>query len=132
MDDFFTVASVATLSGSVAAVVFIYNTFRHVFNWGPRWFGLALSILISVAAFKIATGLGDTQKTTPLGWASYLIVFINGCLIYSSAFGIQNTLVSGPASKPPPQPPMNFESYENHKKEVPELQKQKLTFTSPW
>lgn len=102
MDDFFTLASLGTLTGSVMAVVVIVNTIRHVFNWGPRWFGFAVSILISFIAFYITSGMGAGPKTAGTGWLRYFIIFVNGCLIYTSAFGIQNIVI---ARKPPePEP----------------------------
>jgi SNF family Na+-dependent transporter len=96
MDDFFTAASFATLTGSVASVVVIVNVFRHVFNWGPRWFGLILSIVVAVIAWHIAASAGDQSKTAALGLFGYFIVFVNGCLIYTSAFGIQNSIIGKP------------------------------------
>ena len=94
MDDFFTLASLGTLTGSVMAVVVIVNTIRHVFNWGPRWFGFAVSILVSFIAFYITAGMGEGPKTAGTGWLKYFIVFVNGCLIYTSAFGIQNIVIA--------------------------------------
>lgn len=93
MDDFFTVASFATLTGSVVAVVVIVNALRHALNWGPRWFGLALSVLVAFVAFYLTTNMGEQPKTANLGWIKALTIIVNGCLIYTSAFGIQNTVV---------------------------------------
>ena len=98
MDDFFTVNSFATLAGSVLCVVVLVNTIRHVFNWGPRWFSLLLSIAVSFVAFSVTSELGDGPKTVNNRLLNYLIVVLNGCLIYSSAFGLQNTIVApGPS-----------------------------------
>lgn len=100
MDDFFTIASFGTLAGCVIAVVLIVNALRHALNWGPRWFGFLLSILVSVIALQILSNLGDESKTVNLGlWIKYFIVFINGCLIYTSAFGLQSTIIHDPSSK---------------------------------
>lgn len=93
MDDFFTPASLATLIGSVAAVTIIVNTIRHALNWGPRWFILVLSIAIAFIALVVSQGLGDQSQTIQLGWLRYIIVLINGCLIYTSAFGIQSNVI---------------------------------------
>ena len=96
MDDFFTPASFVTLTGAVASVVVIVNAIRHAVNWGPRWFGLILSIGIAFLAWHISAGTGDQSKTTALGGLGYFIVLVNGCLIYTSSFGIQNTVIGKP------------------------------------
>jgi len=116
MDDFFTLASFGTLAGSVAGAVVIINTLRHAFNWGPRWFGLIVSILVAVVAWQITASSGAHSKTVDLGFVRYLIVFFNGCLIYTSAFGIQNTIVTE-------KPGMSFQSLRRE---------DKLRFRSPW
>jgi len=90
ISEFITFNSLATLSSCILAVIVIMNTTRHVFNWGPRWFGLFLSILISFVAWKISEN--DTNATSLI--VNILLIVLNGCLIYTSAFGIQNTVVS--------------------------------------
>ena len=125
MDDFFTVASFATLTGSVVAVVAIVNALHHSLNWGPRWFGLALSILIAFVALQITASIGVQSKTAALGWFKYLMVFVNGCLIYTSAFGIQNTVVTTPSS----ESDLSFQSAEGVK---PEERAARLTVRSKW
>jgi hypothetical protein len=92
MDNFFTVASFGTLVGCVSAVVVIMNVMRHAFNWGPRWMGLLVSLVIAVVALKVTSGFGASH-TAELGTLRYLIALMNGCLIYTSAFGVQNNAV---------------------------------------
>ena len=87
MSSFVTIESFGTLVGCVATVVVLVNTTRHVFDWGPRWFGLLSSIVVSAVAFSIS-------KSELSGPIAYMLVMLNGCLIYTSAFGIQNTVVS--------------------------------------
>ncbi|MGD8353168.1 MAG: hypothetical protein PVJ01_03305 [Pseudomonadota bacterium] len=94
MDDLFTLASLGTFTGAVMAVVVIVNTIRHVFNWGPRWFGLALSILVSFVAFYITVYIGEGPGVKTPGLLKYFIILLNGCLIYTSAFGVQNTVIA--------------------------------------
>ncbi len=125
MDDFFTLASFATLTGSVVAVVVIVNSLRHALNWGPRWFGLALSILIAFVALHLTASVGDQSRTVGLGWIKYLAVFVNGCLIYTSAFGIQNTVVAKPSSE-------SDLSFQSTGTTVQEEQAERLTVRSSW
>lgn len=94
MDDFFTLTSFATLTGSVVAVVVIVNALRSAINWGPRWFGLVVAIVVAFLALAITSSMGEVQETAGLGWIKYFTTFVNGCLIYTSAFGIQNTVVA--------------------------------------
>jgi hypothetical protein len=122
MDDFFTAASFVTLTGSVASVVIIVNVFRSVFNWGPKWFGLILSIVVAVIAWHIASSTGGQSKTAALGSLAYFIVFVNGCLIYTSAFGIQNTIIANGAGPTLPGATRSME------REMPA----KLTVRSYW
>jgi hypothetical protein len=133
MDDFFTKASFATLAGSVAAVLIIINTIHHVFNWGPRWFGLLVSLLIALVAFQTARSLGDATKTSRLGRLVYVIVFLNGCLIYSSAFGVQNSVIAKPDAVVTAQTPKPDRQEESSAKlERPEERAERLTVRSRW
>lgn len=125
MDDFFTLASFATLTGCVVAVVVIVNSLRHALNWGTRWFGLTLSILIAFVALQLTVSVGDTPKTVNLGWFKYLTVFVNGCLIYTSAFGIQNTVVVQASS----ESDISFQSVQSG---TPQERAERLTVRSPW
>ncbi len=98
MDDFFTLTSFATLTGSVVAVVVIVNALRSAINWGPRWFGLVVAIVVAFLALAITSSMSEVQETAGLGWIKYFTTFVNGCLIYTSAFGIQNTVVAPTSS----------------------------------
>lgn len=94
MDDFFTPSSFLTLTSCVAAVVLIMNTIRHVFSWGPPWAALLLSVIVAIVAYYITSMLGTISQTASLHWSvRTLIVVINGCLIYTSAFGMQNSVI---------------------------------------
>lgn len=54
-DSFFTPASLGTLASATLAVVVICNTIQNVFNFSPKWFALAVSILISIISAAITT-----------------------------------------------------------------------------
>ena len=126
MDDFFTLTSFATLTGSVVAVVVIINALRHSLNWGPRWFGLVVSIFIAFVAYYLTTSLGTESKTASLGWVKYFTVFVNGCLIYTSAFGIQNTVVANSSTT---KDDLSFQEFtEDNAQQFVE----KKTFRSTW
>lgn len=118
MDDFFTVASFATLTATVLAVVAVMNTLRHALGWGPRWFGLLLSIAFAFVAMNVTAAMGEQSQTADLGWIRYLVALVNGCLIYTSAFGVQNTVISERA----PRQGVTMEA----------AARPRLTFRSPW
>jgi len=96
VDNFFTLSSMTTLAGSVAVVVVVLNTTRHVLNWGPRWFGLLIAIAVSIGALhasSAAAATGGAAAAAP-GLLGYIVALVNGCLIYTSAFGLQNSTIA--------------------------------------
>lgn len=96
--------ALATLGGAILAVVVITNTLRHVFNWGPRWFALILSVVTSFVAASIqGFDFGGAELVKNI-----FLIILNGCLIYTSAFGIQNNVISPvPPPVAPPIPPVD-------------------------
>jgi hypothetical protein len=94
MDNLFTAESFLTLSSCVAAVWLIVNVLRHATGWGPRWVGLLISLIVAGAAF-FATGAADASAGSAL-WLRILAGVVNAFLIYSAAFGIQQTVSSKP------------------------------------
>ncbi len=101
MSDLYTLESLLTLSGSVAAVWLVVNVIRHATGWGPRWFGLIVAVGISFVAFYATGGAGEG---TELAWLHHVTALLNGLLIYSSAFGVQQTVLAdrvGGASRRP-------------------------------
>ncbi|MFW6288366.1 MAG: hypothetical protein ACOC2Q_01140 [Spirochaetota bacterium] len=101
MSDLFTPESLLSLSGSVGAVWLVVNVTRHATGWGPRWFGVIVALGMSFVTF-FATGGAD--DVTELAWLRYIAVLVNGLLIYSSAFGIQQTVLADRAGGTAAQP----------------------------
>lgn len=116
MDKFFTPGTFATFAGCTVFVVVVVNTVRHAFSWGPRWFALLLSLGVAGLAFVLAPPAGGA----PPGFRSVLLLALiilgNGCLTYTSAFGLQNGVIAPPAPRREPQ-------------ELPAL---RLRFWTPW
>jgi hypothetical protein len=77
--DFFTPESMLTLVGATSITTIVTNSCRYAFNWNPKWFGLAIALVISL------TGVILTDKPAPL---NFFMGLINGFLIYASATGI--------------------------------------------
>lgn len=78
--DFFTLASLGTLTGATGAVYIICNTIQKVFNFNPKWLALLISVLISYLGAAITVSSGDQV-------AKYFIALLNGFLIYATATG---------------------------------------------
>jgi hypothetical protein len=88
--DFFTPESMLTLAGAVVMTTVITNSFQYVFNWNPRWFGLVIAVIISIAGV-IMTG--------NLKFISFVIGIINGFLIYANSAGIMQMAGTGRSSE---------------------------------
>lgn len=84
--DFFTLASMLTLSGSTGATFVICNGLQRAFDFNPRWLGLA------VAAFVVLGGVIASGGHSPV---DYLIGIINSFLVYCSAAGATGALGGG-------------------------------------
>ena len=95
-DDFFTLESFAVLASAVAIVGVVVNTIRHVTGWGPRWFGLLISLTVAVVGAEVA-GVFEGG----FGLSKVVLVLLNGFLLYTMAFGVQNTLVNPLATRTP-------------------------------
>ena len=128
MEDFFSIASFATLGGSTIVVVAISNAVRHAFNWGSRKAIFILSIIVAIVALQISVNTGDQSKTVE--WYFYLIAVGNGALIYLTAFGIQGGIITtGSSLKPQTEPELTTQSVGDGEEKD---NSKRLTFRSPW
>jgi hypothetical protein len=87
-----TLTTLGTFAGATAATLVLGNTLQSVFNLSAKWLTLLLAeaIVILVAVFNHTSEL-----------SGYFIAVLNGCLVYSSAIGL-NTMTS---KQPPSEPP---------------------------
>ncbi len=81
--------SVGTMAGKVAATLMVVNVVQHMTGWSERWFALAVAGAISL-------GVGFFIKREKGAGAGKIVftALLNAFLIYASAFGVQNSLVS--------------------------------------
>jgi hypothetical protein len=84
--DFFTGQSLGTFAGASGAVVVVGNTLRRVSGRELLWLILLISLLFSYLAADI-TG-------HPHSLADFGLVALNGCLLFCTALGINETVVS--------------------------------------
>lgn len=91
---FFATGTVATLAGSTAAVVIVTNTVTGVTGGSPEWLPLVFAMACSLGVYQYTTrGKSAGKLKTPL-LLRYTMVVLNGCLIYTSAFGVQGVVAS--------------------------------------
>ena len=94
MNELFKPATLLTLTGCIAAEVVVVNTLRHATGWGPRWFALVLALGIAAAALMLAHKAAKPDADRKPNWiVQVFVVLLNGCLIYTSAFGVQNSVI---------------------------------------
>lgn len=84
--DWLTPESMVTLAGASAAVVAIANTSWKLFKLPPIWVGVGASLLI--------TGYGAFAAGTLFTLGGFLVAFVNFCVLFSMAFGIDESLTS--------------------------------------
>lgn len=85
--DFFTHASLATFGGATLAVVVVTNTMRKAFKITTPIVPLAIALVV---AYVVAGVTGALHQAL-----DFLIVFLNGCLLFCTATGAQETVVAG-------------------------------------
>ncbi len=89
--DFFTLASMLTLSGATGATFVICNGLQRAFNFNPRWLGLAVAVGVVLSGVYASGGRSTVD---------YLIGIINSFLVYCSAAGATGTLGGGSGDGP--------------------------------
>jgi uncharacterized membrane protein YfcA len=81
--DFFTTNSITTFVGATAVISVLANTFRIL----TKSNNLVVLFAISLAVAFLGAYLGSTLSTA-VGW---ILSFMNGCLLFCTAAGVQQT-----------------------------------------
>ena len=76
--DFFTLASMLTLTGASGMTYVACNALQRAFNFNPRWLGLAVAEAICL------WGIYSHKDTVP---SDYFIGVFDGFLVYLTALG---------------------------------------------
>ncbi len=112
--DFFTWGSFTTLIGATGIVYIVCGAIQQAFNFSPKWFALAISMIVSFIAAYI--GIVTLKSIDPKDLSAaqkqmlqqifiiYLLAIFNGFLIYMTATGT-NQLIAPKPPQPPPAPP---------------------------
>src|ERR671914_1826993 len=85
-DTYFTVTSLGTLTGASIAVVAVTNTVRKLSGREWTWLPFITSLLIIFVSAWTASSLN--------GPADWVMGFLNACLLYCTALGIQTTALT--------------------------------------
>jgi hypothetical protein len=93
LQSFFTLASVATFAGASASVVAVTNTIRSLTPWRTPWIGYVVCLALALVGAKAVGSLH--------GSVDVFIAFLNSCLLFCTAAGIQGiSVAAGEAGKP--------------------------------
>ncbi|MER9227064.1 hypothetical protein NKI39_15765 [Mesorhizobium sp. M0664] len=79
---FFTMASLATLAGAAGATLVVTNVAKQAFGFSRSWFGLVVAEVICVGLAAYARQNGS----------DFVIAALNGCLVYLSAAGASDAV----------------------------------------
>lgn len=87
--EFFTPASMLTLTGTAGATVLVCNGMQRALNFNPRWLGLAIGEALSFYG---------TYVTAPqITLTEVIVALVNGFLIFATASGV--TGIGGSAQR---------------------------------
>lgn len=86
-EHFVTRESIATTSGATLAVMVVTNALSAVFKAPPKPTAFAASMLVAAIL---------TASTTNVVWLDWVFTFVNGCLIFCSAFGLNEIAANPP------------------------------------
>jgi hypothetical protein len=89
--DFFTADSLGTVAGASVVIIVVTNTIRSVGKIDHMAVPFVVSLLVS---FGVAAQAGKLEA-----WPDYAIAFFNACLLFCTATGAQETIVSGSKGK---------------------------------
>jgi hypothetical protein len=84
--EFFTLATLGTLTGAATATLLVGNVFGFMFNSSPRLQKAAALIFAVVISFFVFVYSVDDR-----GGSDYLIMLLNGLLIFATAYGLNET-----------------------------------------
>lgn len=87
--DLYTIAALATFTGSSGAVLVLYNTFRVLLRRESVWAGFIISLVVS---FIVAYGTGALAGDDVV--IRLFLAFLNACLLFTSALGAQELLAN--------------------------------------
>jgi hypothetical protein len=91
-DQFFTTVNIGSVAIATSAIIVVANTFYSLFKLPQKWTAIVVALLISYLNVMLAV---EVQ------WYDWVLAFLNGCLLFCSALGLNEIVVSSkkPAEK---------------------------------
>lgn len=91
-DQFFTAVNIGSVAIATSAIIVVANTFYSLFKLPQKWTAIVVALLISYLNVVLAV---EVQ------WYDWVLAFLNGCLLFCSALGLNEIVVSSkkPAEK---------------------------------
>ena len=87
LNDLFTLESLFSLQGSAAAAILVPNVLSSLIGEKFRPYKKTLAFTLAMLlAYLVAALAVDTA------WLKWILAFFNGCLVYASAVGINESL----------------------------------------
>jgi hypothetical protein len=84
INDFYTIGALASLTGASSATLLVGNVAGYLLgNVARKWVALLAALAISFTLLSVGT-------PSP-GFQDWLLAFLNGMLIYATAFGLNET-----------------------------------------
>jgi hypothetical protein len=93
VQNFFTIQSFATFGGASLIVFVLTNTYRRLTNHDTPW--------VAFIAAEIVAFVGAAQSHSLGDWFQYFVSFLNGCLLFCSAVGINQTATAATTPRSP-------------------------------
>jgi hypothetical protein len=89
---FFTAVNIGSVTIATSAIIVVSNTLFALFRLPQKWTAIVVALVISYLNVAFAAG---SQ------WYDWLLAFVNGCLLFCSALGLNEIVVSSkrPAEK---------------------------------
>jgi len=107
--DLFTATAIGTFSGASGAVWILSNTFRTLVGRDSKAVAFIISLIVAFFGAFAAKALTDP--------VTYFLVFLNACLLFLTAAGLQGFASSAVQGKP---------------EGTPKLQGKDVRFFTPW
>jgi hypothetical protein len=84
-DQFFTAVNIGSVTIATSAIIVVANTFYSLFRLPQKWTAIVMAMLIAYINVLFSEGAH---------WYDWLLAFLNGCLLFCSALGLNELVVS--------------------------------------
>jgi zinc transporter ZupT len=82
---FFTAVNIGSVTVATSAIIVVSNTLYALFRLPQKWTAIVVALLISYLNVVFLAGAQ---------WYDWVLAFVNGCLLFCSALGLNEIVVS--------------------------------------